>query len=166
MRAHATPRVLLSGAIVALLVLVSVLLVLDRRADGDPVDAVGSTTHTEVIAQLAPHLEGLLSYTPSTVRSDLETERALLTGSFNKAFATLVTRKIAPAAQRFKISTQADVVDSAIIEATPDKVVALVFVNVTTDSVQLPEPRLSGSRLKITLELVDSDWLISELDPI
>ncbi|CAN5505245.1 hypothetical protein BH11ACT8_BH11ACT8_12870 [soil metagenome] len=157
-------RLVVAATVVLLLGLVITLRVLD----GDSTSEVASSTPTEEVAtkELATRLEQLLSYTPATVRSDLDAESAYLTGDFKSAFDTLVRKKIAPTATKFKISTTAEVVETGVIEAAPDQVVALVFVNVTTDSTQLPEPRLSGSRLKITLDRVDGDWLISEFDPV
>ena len=159
-------RPVVAVTVVLLLGLVITLHVLRAGEDSGVASASAVPTKQVATGELAGRLQLLLSYTPSTVRSDLAAESAFLTGTFKSAFEALVEETVAPTATEFKISTTAEVVETGVIEAGPQQVVALVFVNVTTDSTQLPEPRLSGSRLQITLDRVGDDWLISELDPI
>jgi Mce-associated membrane protein len=50
--------------------------------------------------------------------------------------------------------------------AERDRVDLILFVNVLTESRELTEPRVAGSRLRVTVENVDGDWRISALDPV
>lgn len=108
----------------------------------------------------------LLSYKPSSVDSQLAAASAHLTGQFREDFAKLAKTVVAPAARRDEITTKTEVVAKAVVSASPDRVVALLFVNQTTRSKSSAEPRLSGSRLRVTLQNVDGEWFISELMPL
>jgi Mce-associated membrane protein len=115
---------------------------------------------------VATHVEQLLSYDYRGIEADLERERAWLTGSFADDYASLVTEEIAPAAAKVKVVTEATVTASGVTSADHDEVVVLVFVNVTTRSSELDQPRVSGSRLSVTAKYVDGEWRISALEPV
>lgn len=111
-------------------------------------------------------LAGILSYQHSTVDKDLTTAQNHLTGDFKDKFATLGHKFVAPSAKRDKITTTAKVVDSSVVSATPTDVVALVYVNQTTQSATLSEPRIDNSRLRVSLTQVDDHWRVSDLKPL
>ena len=142
--------------------LVAVLLVgfLNVRHDRDV--AAGDVA----VSAVEPHVEQLLSYTPSTVASDLDSEREWLTGDFARDYEDLVTSTIAPAASEGGVETTASVTGVGIDSASSDRVVMLMFVNVSTTSTAAPEPQVSGSRLRVTALQVDGEWRISEIRPI
>jgi Mce-associated membrane protein len=147
------------------IVLVAAILTLRTRLD-DETERRTSFPTAAVLTSLEPRVADILSYTPENVSADLPAETAYLTGSFKDEFTQLVDEVIAPAATRDSVTTSAEVVSSAVVSADAQQMVTLMFVNLTTDSAQLPEARVSGSRLRVTLSEVGGDWLISGLDPV
>lgn len=115
---------------------------------------------------VAGHVEQLLSYDYREIDEDLESEGDWLTGSFADEYASLVTDEIAPAAEKAQVVTDARVSASGVASTGHHEVELLLFVNVTTRSTELDEPRVSGSRLSVRAEYVDGEWRISSLDPV
>ncbi|MEJ7635499.1 hypothetical protein [Aeromicrobium sp.] len=111
-------------------------------------------------------VEKLLSYDPGTVSKELDSELALLTGSFRTEYRSLVKTTIAPAATKGNVTTDASVAASSTVAQGRDRVVLLTFVNVTTRSDELADPRVSGSRLRLTMDKDGDRWLISKMEPV
>jgi len=145
---------------VALLALAGALFLVDQRHDAAASDGA------EARKAVAAHVEQLLSYDHRTIEDDLAREKDWLTGSFADDYASLVTDEIAPAAARAKVVTDARVSASGVTSTDDGEVELLLFVTVTTRSEELDAPRVSGSRLAVTAELVDGEWRISALDPV
>jgi len=128
----------------------------DSNQDG------GEQARKDVVA----HVEQLLSYDYRDIEDDLAREREWLTGSFADDYTSLVSDEIAPAARKVKVVTEARVSASGVVSAEHDEVELLLFVNVTTRSSELAQPRVSGSRLAVTAKYVDGEWRISALEPV
>ena len=108
----------------------------------------------------------LLAYTPENVSSDLDSESRLLTGSFKKDYRDLVTETIAPAAEKSKVTTKADVVSAGVISASANRVDLLLFLNVTSTTAADKTPQVNGSRIEVRVERVDGRWRIAKMDPV
>lgn len=108
----------------------------------------------------------LLSYKPSSVERQLSDASQHLTGQFREDFTKLATTVVVPAAKRDAITTQTEIMAKSVVSASEDRVVTLLFVNQTTSSKAATQPKLTGSRLRVTLVRVDGDWLISDLTPL
>lgn len=63
-----------------------------------------------------------------------------------------------------KATAHGVVVDSAVQEASKDKVVVLLFVDQSVSNSKLPDPRIDRSRMKMTLEKVDGRWRASKVE--
>lgn len=157
-RARLTPIVF--GLVVLMLVGAAVLAFLNRRHDDIAEEAEAAR------AVGVAHVEELLSFEHTSIDEELADERAWLTGDFASEYLTLMQDKVAPAAKKAAVVTRATVVAGGIESAEHDEVELLLFVTVATESKELSEPRLSGSRLRVTLTNVDGDWRISALDPV
>jgi len=108
----------------------------------------------------------VLSYNYRTIYDDLARARTHLTGDFAGQFDQLTRKIVAPQAIQGQINTHAEIAASSVVEADVDRVVELLFVNQTTQGVNLPRPRVDGSRLVLTMERVHDQWLIQNLEPI
>lgn len=108
----------------------------------------------------------LLSYTPTTARSDLESEVNWLGGDFRSEYSELVSSTIAPAAEQAKITVAAKVVGAGVELVQDDQVSVLLFVNVDTTSESVKTPQLTGSRVEVLLEKDGGDWLITKFTPL
>jgi Mce-associated membrane protein len=144
----------------ALIALAGILFVVNQRHDAAASDS------EEARKVVAAHVEQLLSYDHRTIEDDLAREKDWLTGSFADDYVSLVTGEIAPAAARVKVVTDARVSASGVTSTGNGEVELLLFVTITTRSEELDTPRVSGSRLAVTAELVDGEWRISALDPV
>lgn len=108
----------------------------------------------------------LLTYTPETVKSDLETELTWLTGDFARDFEDLTNDRIIPVATEAKVSQEA-VVDEAGVESVgSDQVALILFLTVTTTSPQVSAPQIVGQNVRVTVVRRDDAWLISEFDSL
>ncbi len=154
------PRRLIWLAPLAVLIATAGLFVVNHGHDADA--AAGD----QAVSVVSDHVKSLFSYSYQDVEKDLAAEKGWLTGSFADEYAEVVSTKIAPAAAKAKVTTVAEVVSTGLVSAKHDQVRLLMFVNVTTRSTELAEPRVSGSRLRVTADLVDGQWRISALDPV
>ncbi|WP_051579444.1 hypothetical protein [Pseudonocardia acaciae] len=113
----------------------------------------------------------VLSYDSKTLDADLAKARASVSGDFAAKFNELTNAVIVPAARQQELSAKATVLRAALIDngtdptARPDRFQALVFVNQATTVIGQPQPRVTGTPLKVTLTKVDGAWLITDLQP-
>ena len=115
---------------------------------------------------VAGHVEQLLTYDYRQLEEELALESKWLGGSFADQYQALVDDKIGPAATKAEVVTEARISASGVVSSSSDEVEILFFVNVTTRSSELDQPRTQGSRLVVTAEKVEGDWLITALDPV
>jgi Mce-associated membrane protein len=107
----------------------------------------------------------ILSYTPDKVEQQLGDAGKLLTGEFQKSYASLTHDVVIPGAKQKQISAAAAVAAAASVSADPRHAVVLVFVDQTT-TVGADKPSDSASSVRVTLDKVDGKWLISGFDPV
>jgi Mce-associated membrane protein len=62
-----------------------------------------------------------------------------------------------------KASAHGVVVESAIQSESKNKVVVLLFVDQSVSNTNVPDPRIDRSRIKMTMEFVDSRWRASQV---
>lgn len=105
------------------------------------------------------------SYSWDTLAEDKAQARALMT----TAMQTRYDRTMAgtgTTGQRERTVVSAEVVDTALVTATPTAARVLVFVNQRTTGRGLEEPLLDLDRVLVSLEDVDGEWKVSELDAL
>jgi Mce-associated membrane protein len=107
----------------------------------------------------------LLTYRPDTVDRDLTAARERLTGKFRTSYAVFTHQHVIPDAREKHISSVVTVPAAALVRATIDHAVVMVFVNQTFISDSDP-PTSTASDVRVTLERVGRRWLISEFTPI
>lgn len=107
----------------------------------------------------------LLSYQPDTVEADLDAARNLLTGDLKNTYTQLASDVVIPGAKQKLIAAVATVPAAAVVSATADHAVALMFVNQSV-VVGASAPTDTASSVKVTLEKVGGRWLISDLTPV
>jgi Mce-associated membrane protein len=107
----------------------------------------------------------ILSYTPDKVEQQLGDAGKLLTGEFQKSYASLTHDVVIPGAKQKQISAAAAVAAAASVSADPRHAVVLVFVDQTT-TVGADKPSDSASSVRVTLDKVDGKWLMSGFDPV
>jgi len=107
----------------------------------------------------------MLSYTPDTAERDLGAARDRLTGPFRDSYSSLVHDVVIPGALQKGVSAVATVPAAASVSTTENRAVVIVFVDQTTTIGNQP-PTDTASSVKVTLDKVDSRWLISDFTPV
>jgi Mce-associated membrane protein len=108
----------------------------------------------------------VLSYDSKTLDADLARSRTLISGPFAAKFEDLANSVIVPAVRQQSLSTKANVVRAAVIEAQPEQVQALLFVNQTTTVGSQPGPHSATNQVRVTMTWSDGHWLISDVQPL
>jgi Mce-associated membrane protein len=107
----------------------------------------------------------MLSYRPDTAERALPAAANRLTGPFRGDYMKLVTNLVIPAAKQKQISAVATVPAAASVSATQNHAVVLVFIDQTT-LVGTEPPTTSASSVRVTLDKVGDQWLVSQFEPI
>jgi Mce-associated membrane protein len=106
----------------------------------------------------------LLSYRHDSVEHDLDAARSRTTGKFKDSYAALIHEVVIPGSKQQKISAAASVAAIGLLTLTRSNATALVFINQTV-TVGSDPPTTSASTVKVTLDLVENQWLIAGFDP-
>ncbi len=152
-------RIAMALALVLTLVFL-VLAFLDWRATRD-MQAADDAART-VRATVSDKVDALLSYQFSTFDSDLKAAQAGMTDAFRKEYDPTV-QEIRSRALAQKRSQQADVVAVAVLDATPDKVRTLVFVNTVSQRANHAKKSIMQNRVTVTMVKQGDSWLIDDL---
>lgn len=134
-----------------------------KWVDGSSRDARAAATASVQAAR-----EGtvaLLSYQPDTVEQTLGAAQARLTGAFRDSYAKLIHDVVIPGARDKKISAIANVPAAGAISASVGHAEVLVFVN-QTSIVGTDAPTDTASSVRVGLDKIDGQWLISSFEPI
>jgi Mce-associated membrane protein len=107
----------------------------------------------------------LLGYQPDTVEKDLTAARDRLTGTFRDTYSSLTRDVVIPGSKQKHISAVANVPAAALVSVSGRRAVVLVFVDQTT-TIGNDAPTDTASSVRVTLDKVDSRWLISGFDPV
>lgn len=109
------------------------------------------------------HAKEILSYDYRTLDHDLSAAKSDTTGDLRKKYGKLTSKLVGPKAQQHKVVVRAQVAEASVTQASPDRVVALLFVNQVTQSDLLDGPRIDQNRVRMTLTKVDGSWLASDI---
>lgn len=160
--AHPRRTLQILGAAILLFALLSTMFAVlaSRQAS---VEAARSTAKDAAEKNVAT----LLSYDHRSLPNDLPDRESLLAGPFKTEYASLVRDVVTPAAQRDQLQSQANVASVGVVDdADADEVRVLMFVNQTSVSTASPDPMLSGSRVRVTMQNENGVWRVSELKPV
>ncbi|GAF43058.1 MULTISPECIES: hypothetical protein [Rhodococcus] len=108
----------------------------------------------------------ILSYSPDTVETDVETAKSHLTGDFLSEFSDLGASDIVPRAKQDAISAQWDVAGTSLVSAEADATTVLVFLHGTVTSGATPQPEELSSSVRVRAERTGQSWSISDLEPL
>jgi Mce-associated membrane protein len=104
----------------------------------------------------------VFSYDYRHLDKDFAAGKALTTGTFAQQYST-TTPKLVEVAKTYKAVVAADVSDAAVITATTGKVVVLVFVNQQSTSTLAAAPKITQSRVTMTMRHRGGRWLVSDV---
>lgn len=107
----------------------------------------------------------MLTYEPQTVEQQLGAAKEKLTGSFRDTYGSLIDTVVVPGAKEQQIAAVTDIPAAASVSAEPDHAVVLLFVNQTV-TVGTQAPSNTASSVRVTLDKVGDQWLVSDFQPI
>ena len=125
--------------------------------DSDTARAESIQAATEITVQM-------LSYETETVDQQLTAARERMTGEFLGTY-TAMMNEVVPAAHAQRIAAVADVLKVGTVNATPDSVEMVLFVN---QSVQVGDhmPEKTPSVAKVTMVREGDRWLMAKYEPV
>jgi Mce-associated membrane protein len=129
----------------------------DRRAD---------TARQDGLAAARDAARLLFSYDHSRLEDDFEAGLAVTTGDFREEYERTTREVVQPVAEQYDASVEAVVVEAGVVEADPDRVVAVVFLNQTTTSTRVEGPKIDQSRVRMVLRDVDGRWLVERVNAL
>lgn len=119
----------------------------------------------DAVAAVRERVPLLLSYRYATLEEDLDTALDQTAGDFTDEYGDLIDDVVRTAATERRIITEANVNAAGVVSVeSDDEVVVLVFLTQSTTSRSSPDPVVSGSRVEVTMQRMDSDWLIAGLE--
>ncbi|MFN6542779.1 twin-arginine translocation pathway signal [Mycolicibacterium nivoides] len=126
----------------------------------------GEAASATVLKAASEGTTALLTYAPDSLDRDFSAAKSHLTGDFLSYYTQFTQEIVAPAAKQKSVKTTAAVVRSAVSEIHPDSAVVLVFVNQATTSAENPNGSFAASAVKVGMNKIDGNWLISSFDPV
>lgn len=159
---RSAPVLVIALAVLMVVVLVAFGVLAFRAVRASAVDQARS----EAVAAARVAAQAVLSYDYRQLDRDFKTASGHLTGAFATEYAKTTTTVVRPTATQTNAIVRAEVRAASAVSATPDRVVTLLFVNQTTTSNRLKEPRTDFNRVRITMDHVDDRWLISDIDAL
>ncbi|WP_068270167.1 hypothetical protein [Aldersonia kunmingensis] len=114
----------------------------------------------------ARQAEAMLGYQFDTVEAELPKAADGLTGDFKDEYAQLINEVIIPGAKEKQLTVKVSVQAKGVVNASPDDVTVLLFVNQVTTGKDTPQAVASGSRIRMNMHKEDGVWLTSELTPL
>ena len=124
-----------------------------------------AAAQSQSVAAATENTIALLSYQPDTVDKQLTAAADRLTGAFRDSYGALIHDVVIPGAQQKHISAVATVPAAASVSATANHAVVLVFVDQSL-IVGADAPTSTASSVKVTLDKIGQQWLISDFTPV
>lgn len=128
-------------------------------------DAV-TRARTAALAAATTDIRHILSYDYRSIHSDLARARNDTTGEFRGEFGVLASQLIGPAAAQQHTITWATVPHAAVVSATADQVVVLLFIDQRTASRAQPQPQLTASQIQVTMQRAGGRWRVARFQAL
>jgi Mce-associated membrane protein len=105
----------------------------------------------------------VFSYDYRQLDKDFKAGRATTTGEFQKEYDKTTAKLVSDVAAKYKAVVLAAVSDAAVVQASEDRVLTLVFVNQQSTSTLASAPKVTQSRLEMTMVRRGGHWLVSTI---
>jgi hypothetical protein len=165
------------AALAALVVVAAAALVWVLREGGDhsgtdvssadSTDAVVASSVVKESARLgaAAGARAAYSYSWRSLSYDKAAARRLMTPAMRDRYDRTMAG-VSTSSRRDRRVVEAEVVDTALVTASPTYARVLVFVNRRTSGDDLDRPTIDLDRVLVTVQRVDGGWKVSELDAL
>ena len=145
----------LLAALTALLGVTSV----GTRGGGDVGDA-----RRDALAAARTATRLVFSYDYRHLDKDFAAGKAVTTGKFASDYERTTSKLVDEVAGKYKAVVVADVSDAAVVRASKDRVVTLVFLNQRSTSSLAAGQKITQSRITMVLVRRNGTWLVSEVN--
>jgi Mce-associated membrane protein len=105
----------------------------------------------------------VFSYDYRHLQKDFAAGKALITGQFAQEYARTTGKIVDDVAGRYKAIVAADVTDAAVVRASSDQVVTLLFLTQQSTSTLSASTKITQSRLEMTMVHRHGRWLVSKI---
>lgn len=151
--------------VLSLMVLVLGIAVFALRANLSYLNAVDAARE-QAVAVAPKHAQDILSYDYRTISDDVARAKATTTGTFRTEYAKHAEEVLLPTAKEQQITVTAMVRGASVVEAEPDRVVTLLFVNQSRVREGEEETKIDQNRVRMTLTRAGDRWLVSKLEAL
>jgi Mce-associated membrane protein len=159
-------RGLLVPVLAALLVvLVGLTGYLGYKADTTAGAPSVEGSRNQALAAARDAARAVFSYDYRELTKDFDAGKAVSTGTFAEQYAG-TTSKLLDFAVKNKAVVAADISDASVVRAHEDEVVCLVFLNQTSTSAAVTAPRITQSRLEMTMKRRGQSWLVASINAL
>jgi Mce-associated membrane protein len=105
----------------------------------------------------------LMSYNWHTVDRQVELSQDMITGQFKTDYTDLVRNVIQPQAKDKQAAVQAAILKSSVVSSSPSRVTLLVDLAQDAQKLSDPGGTQTETTLRVVLDKVDGQWLVSDL---
>ena len=136
-------------------------------SSADAADAVVVSSEVKESARLgaAAGARAAYSYSWRTLTYDRAAARRLMTAAMQDRYDRTMAG-VSTSSRRDRRVVKAEVVDTALVTASPTYARVLLFVNRRTSGKDLDRPTLDLDRVLVTVQRMDGGWKVSELDAL
>jgi Mce-associated membrane protein len=107
----------------------------------------------------------ILSYDYARIEADVAAAAARTTGPFRAEYRD-TSRALIPVAKQYRAVVTASVTGSAVVSASPDELVALLFVDQETRSTRVTGTKSDQARVRLTVRREGPRWLVSRVEAL
>jgi Mce-associated membrane protein len=105
----------------------------------------------------------IFSYDYRHLDKDFKAGRDVTTGQFRSEYDKTTGKLVQDVAPRYKAVVLADVSDAGVVDVSGDRVRTLVFVNQESTSTLMATPKITQSRLEMTMLHTRGHWLVEKI---
>jgi len=136
-------------------------------SSADSADAAVASSVVKESARLGAATGARVAYSYSwrTLAYDRAAARRLMTPAMRDRYDRTMAG-VATSSRRDRTVVEAEVVDTALVTASPTYARVLVFVNRRTSGQHLERPTHDLDRVLVTVQRLDGGWKVSELDAL
>ena len=114
----------------------------------------------EALATAASATTAIFSYDYRGFDASVTNGKQFITGDFANEYAQ-TTATLKPAAEKEQAVVRAEVSSAGVVEANPDQVEVLLYVNQYRRNVNITGEKVDQNRVVLTLVAVDGQWKVS-----
>ena len=152
-----------AAAVLIIALTVAVVLVASGRRDGGQV----ADARHDAVAKGREVVELMFTYSPKTVRTNVDTVKPMLTGNAAKQFDSVLTDdQMVYIVDKNDVTSTVSIADAGVVEAHKDSATILLFVDQTVSRKGADATTVVPSRIEMDLTKHEGGWKVSELSLI